>query len=566
MNIESYASMEFGVAKLEILYQEKLRCTAMSSNGWRCPEIMSEEQLLKARELVISSAKSDAVLDTELLVRSVLCPGHALGQLPQIYSEKWTRFSEQRLSKDEAMSIFDADAWISVQFFHSEKSGQPSISREMRRPKSASNIYKSQNAEHREIQKRRFGRNSLWPPFKAPLDSQGQELQPGLPNHSVDPDSTAAARISGSNEVWPILLPSRFPKLMAPHNTNFRQETASEDHQSTWPDKPETSTTTRRQMPGAVEPLSTSNSLEDKTSAVSNLEHTGTPAVLSAHLANLRIATNEPSQLGGNNSSSQETAVEEPMLSKCQAGARNDHLAKVLGPFAPKGAVQASTQSCSQDVIDRNLIKEIVSIYPPRNYVYIRKSVDKNRNTGRNLVIIGKGMGVLDFKDLNKARTGIGCQHQALDLIPVDLICVTNPERAVELVYKELENFQVKLDCQHQQSEATSYAGEMVHGRWFDIPEDVAIGSVRLWSTFIHEAYNPEGTTIKDTWRQMGTLLPKPSRSEIQSLEEGLLTGDEKSIALHHELRSSRYKQWIIDGQCSNMHMDQKIEGGEIYV
>jgi T5orf172 domain len=181
--------------------------------------------------------------------------------------------------------------------------------------------------------------------------------------------------------------------------------------------------------------------------------------------------------------------------------------------------------------------------------MYITKSLD--RNTGRNLVKIDKGTD-LDLKYLNKARTDAGCQLQALDLVLVDLIHVKHPERAVKLVDTELENFRAKLDCQHRQSEVTSYAGEQEHRNWFDIPENVAIESVRRWRDFVHEAYNSAGT-IKDKWVQMATLLPKPSHSEIQSLERGLLTGDEKSIALHHELRNSRYKQWIRDGRSSNV-------------
>jgi hypothetical protein len=222
VSMESYTSIEFGVAKLEILYQEKLKCIAMSSDGWRCQEIICEKQLLKARELVSSSAKSDAVLDMELLAGSVLCPGHALGELPQLYSEKWARFSEQRLSKDEAMSIFNADAWMSVEFFHSEESGQPSVSTKMRRPRSASNISASQSAKHGQINKGRIGAHSLWPPLKASFHFQGQESQFGLPNSSSSTELTAAARLFDSDEVWPIIVPSKFPKLMALHNTNFR--------------------------------------------------------------------------------------------------------------------------------------------------------------------------------------------------------------------------------------------------------------------------------------------------------------------------------------------------------
>ena len=370
VNMESYASIEFGVAKLEILYQEKLKCIAMSSNGWRCMEIISEEQLFKARELVRSSAKSDDVLDIELLLGSVLCPGHALGQLPQIYSEKWASFSEQRLSKDEAMSIFDAGAWISVDFFHSEESGQHSTPTKMRRPRS-----------------------------------------------------------------------------------------------------------------------------------------------------------------------------------KSQECAQNDHLPEAAGASASKGGDQPSIQTDSQDIIDLNLVKEMLFSFPP-NYVYIWKSLDKN--TGRNLVKIENGTVILGFKGLNKEGTDAGCQLRALDPAFVDHVLVKDPKRALKLIYTELENFRAKVDCQHWKFAATSYADEQEHIKWFNIPVNVAIESVRLWCSFVGMAYNSAGT-IEDKWAKMATLLPKPSLSEIKSLEKGLLTGDEETISLHYELRNGRYKQWIKDGQSSNV-------------
>ena len=96
----------------------------------------------------------------------------------------------------------------------------------------------------------------------------------------------------------------------------------------------------------------------------------------------------------------------------------------------------------------------------------------------------------------------------------------------------------------------TSYADEQEQSKWFDIPLNVAIESVRLRCSFVGVAYNSAGT-IEDKWAQMATLLPKPSLSEIKSLEKGLLTGREEIILLHYQLRNSRYKQWFKDGQSS---------------
>jgi hypothetical protein len=178
VGMESYASIELGVANLEIMYQENLKCIAMTSDGWRCPAVIHKEQLLKARELLSSYATSGSELDIELLPRLVLCPGHAIGDLPRMYSEKWAVFSEQRLSKEEAMSKFNADFWMSVQFFSNDKREDITFrTRSLNRPRSTSNLSSRcgekcdfGSAEH-------AGGNSRTPLARTPLDSQTQKFE-----------------------------------------------------------------------------------------------------------------------------------------------------------------------------------------------------------------------------------------------------------------------------------------------------------------------------------------------------------------------------------------------------
>jgi hypothetical protein len=182
-SIESYASIELGVAKLEIIYQEDLKCIAMTSDGWRCQEIIQKEQLLKAREFLSSSVMCEGELDLELLPGLVLCTGHGLGELPKLYSERWTAFAEQRLSKEEALSKFNAEFWMSVQFFQDAGSGEtPPVN--MRRPRSASNTPTHQREKHNFIRVERAGGDSLRPPPKAPLGSPGHDFPFSLPNNS----------------------------------------------------------------------------------------------------------------------------------------------------------------------------------------------------------------------------------------------------------------------------------------------------------------------------------------------------------------------------------------------
>ena len=116
-SMDAFASIEFGVVKLEILYQGNLKCIAMTSDGWRCPEIIDQEQLLKARRHLSFSGHCQTEADIAPLPPMVLCPGHAQGDLPRIYTGKWTTFTEQRLPTKEAMQKFNAERWISVQFF-----------------------------------------------------------------------------------------------------------------------------------------------------------------------------------------------------------------------------------------------------------------------------------------------------------------------------------------------------------------------------------------------------------------------------------------------------------------
>ncbi len=129
MNLAAFASIEFGIAKLEIMYQDELRCIAMTSNGWRCPEVIHQEQLLETREILSSSVIIGAEVDIAQVPSPVLCPGHARGDLPEIYTEKWTSFAEQRLPEEKATRKFNAESWMSVQFFPNERQ-----SLELRRP------------------------------------------------------------------------------------------------------------------------------------------------------------------------------------------------------------------------------------------------------------------------------------------------------------------------------------------------------------------------------------------------------------------------------------------------
>lgn len=180
VNMASYASLEYGVAKLEVLYQEDLKCIAMSSDGWRCPETISKYPLLEARRFVKASSSSDAVLEIGLLLGLILCDGHSRGQLPQLYTEKWAHFLERRLSKNEAISKFNANNWLSFNFFGVQDTLHVSMPSTLMRPRSASSIHISQTKKDGEVSEETWNHPVLTPRPRSSLGSQKRDV-PSFP-------------------------------------------------------------------------------------------------------------------------------------------------------------------------------------------------------------------------------------------------------------------------------------------------------------------------------------------------------------------------------------------------
>jgi hypothetical protein len=83
------------------------------------------------------------------LAKPVLCPGHARGKLPQLYSKTWSIFAAKRLPKEEAMSRFDPKQWMSIQFFNDHNTLQTGL----RKTKSTSNLRKLSSRESITISK-----------------------------------------------------------------------------------------------------------------------------------------------------------------------------------------------------------------------------------------------------------------------------------------------------------------------------------------------------------------------------------------------------------------------------
>lgn len=164
VSLHTYASLELGVAKLEIMYQKSLKCISMASYGWRCQELIQTERLLEAQRLLSSLGGSKEELKD--LAKLVLCPGHSRGELPQLYSETWSVFAAKRLPKKEAMTRFDPDYWIPVQFFNDQNTHQT----EPRKTKSTSNLHQTE-----------FDRAGYPSPDRVEVDSKLSTPGPRLP-------------------------------------------------------------------------------------------------------------------------------------------------------------------------------------------------------------------------------------------------------------------------------------------------------------------------------------------------------------------------------------------------
>lgn len=541
MGMESYASIEFGVANLEIMYQENLKCIAMTSNGGRCPAIIHEEQLLKARDLLKSSVISGAELDMKFLTRLVLCPEHVLRDLPRIYSERWASFADQRLPKEEAVSKFNTDLWMSVQFSLNDKRHDPAIRKMISRPRSASNISAYQSEEYEFASNERREGNSLSAPANKPLGFQQSNFEFSLPHDSSNPEIRTIPRardflhrLSLSGELLTI---NSFTECL-------RTQDHSADYLSTKPAILSTSTSISPRVAVSasasalnIQPIGTSNNLQSGTRTTTDIEPVNSSAIISKVLVDVS-PTDEGPRPERDTSSVYELVIEESSPLERQMGDQDAQPKITKTRSLSEGAVQHSIQSHSKDIIDSDLIKEMSSSIPLGGYVYIFKSLD------RKLVKIGKATDI----SVRKQQIQAGCQLQDFDLAKVHSIYAKYPERVAKLARLELQNFQFNISCQnHHRHGDNSEAIEKEHREWFDVTESVAVESVQVWRDFVDQAYTSEGT-IKDKWAKRLTLLSKTTSDEMFFLEQALKDDNTFNIWVHHQTRTRRYKKWVTDG------------------
>lgn len=96
-----------------------------------------------------------------------------------------------------------------------------------------------------------------------------------------------------------------------------------------------------------------------------------------------------------------------------------------------QGAIQQTNRIHSQDIIDKELIKEMNSPYLLGGYVHIFTSPH------RKLCKIGKATDI----NIRKQQCQAGCQLQDFDQANMIAIRTKFPERVTKLVHLELQNF-----------------------------------------------------------------------------------------------------------------------------
>ncbi|KAL5327987.1 hypothetical protein ACEPPN_005693 [Leptodophora sp. 'Broadleaf-Isolate-01'] len=288
----------------------------MTSDGWRCPTFIHKEQQLMAQELLSSHATAGSEVDIELIPRLVLCPGHAIGELPRMYAEKWADFSKQRLSKEEAMSKFNADFWMSIQFFSNEKRHDDTFrATSSNRPRTVSHLSSCSRNEYDFGSIERAGGTSRMPQVMPPWESATQNFEFVFLSRS--PNSKTRA------------MPSRRDVLERP---------SSSDH-------PAFFFGTERQPQSVPEPVSINAQPVGKSPTLTT---TGSSA--------FKKDSNEATS-PEHNTKAQDTQAKIPK-----------------DQFSLHGNFQQNSRFNSQDIIDKELIEEMNARHSKGGYVHIFES------------------------------------------------------------------------------------------------------------------------------------------------------------------------------------------------
>ncbi|KAE9363006.1 hypothetical protein N431DRAFT_433228 [Stipitochalara longipes BDJ] len=519
MSMDAFASIEFGVVKLEIMYRDNLKCIAMTTDGWRCEEVIDQEQLLRARGHLSASSHCETETDIAPLPPMVLCPGHAQGDLPRIYTERWATFAEQRLPKEEAMRKFDAEFWMSVQFF-------PNKSRE----------------EH----------GFLFPPAERPVDQQRRSFDSSGPQVKFSASEWAATFAPPVKKYFAKPIPFESKDITKTRSMeNLGENAANAANAATL--------AARRMLPlperkRVLKARSTSTEL-DAPGTTPDLRHSWGSTLFPNNAESL--TNSKPSdvtlQPELNISLGSKAASEASIPLENQTNSQTPDQEIPTSRFFPKEISQHSDQTRPQSAVDDKLLAEMSAPISQGGSVYVHVSKDLK------LVKVSQGY-------VKGSRPHIlgQCKLASSDTSLINHFSTMYPDRVEKLVQLELERFHAEVTCQHHLDGTESDAVEDEHGKWFDVPENVVLASVGRWVGFVERAYTVEGN-VEGKWAKSISLLLKPTEAETRALEVSLLAsswGVKGGISwLHyHSIRNERYADWYRNALLSDLGLNDESE------
>jgi hypothetical protein len=283
--------------------------------------------------------------------------------------------------------------------------------------------------------------------------------------------------------------------------------------------------------------------LDSVSVTASESDHSDTSVSTSAAFTSLKIADELPHR-EHNTFSVPKVVTEEGIPLEAQSSVENE-TGTVMSRQISEETAHEWTRTHYQSMVDSshsNIIKEIDSPIRNSGWLTIFSSQDGK------LVKIGKATS----SSCRKQQIRLGYQVPDSDDCKVDFYWVWYPERVTKLVHLELLDFQAKIDCQHHHQDGyTPLEIQDEHQQWFDVSEDVAVTSVKLWHGFVNQADTPEGK-LTEHWVRMLTLPPKPTDAETEALEAGLGAGGGSHLSDYHLLRHKRYSEWVEEGERSS--------------
>jgi hypothetical protein len=509
-NLQSYASLGFGVAKLEIMHRENLRCIAMLTDGWRCSELIPGRSVEKAQDILTSTTTFDKD-QLENIARAVLCSGHGIC-LPGMYADTWSVFTMQRLPAEEALLRF--------QFTFEDSQLQETLER----ARSASELHKPASLPpsfgSNQIEKFDFSFCSVLPfresgKSNLPVTSGRFPLSNVIARNAYDPIGEMQPKPCSFSPGTTLEISLPVPVSSLP---NGKQNADNEDIalaplirvQNPLPKK-----IVLIQIPHQIRsvpfirvrlPPGSSGVLSERKKISTLFNHQKSPDKDTAEQHN-GIENGKSVGFGCNSTSIRQLT---------------SNLKRKLTPHN----LDLPTSRLSSDT---DLASIITAPTYPGGYVNIFKS----QRLG--LVKIGTRVTITDAINPLPSYCRLGTLRE---IATIARYRCKFPERAERLAQMELSAFRWIPECK----ECKELSAEDLHEHqcWFEVAADLAVKSAEMWAKFVDQAYSDSGRMLPE-WEEAVKVLPQPSgwgrKEEVPYLQQ------EKEASLIQE----KLKAWMVE-------------------